>query len=133
MKRIDVAIAVVFRVDHVLICKRRVDAHLGGFWEFPGGKVEQNEDLKTCLIRELREELEISADILAALPVIEHDYPDRRVRLHPFLCAHTAGEPKAIGCEEARWVHYSSLNEYKFPPANEVLLTEIVEVLQKQN
>lgn len=133
MKRIDVAIAVVVRDAEVLICKRQAQAHLGGFWEFPGGKVEPPESLKECLLRELREELDINAEILASLPVIEHDYPDRQVRLHPFLCAYASGKPKPLACEEVRWVHYRSLGEYRFPPANDVLIAQVIEHLQQHS
>lgn len=129
MKRMDVAIAVVVQEKQVLICKRPAKAHLGGFWEFPGGKQEPGESIQQCVARELREELDIQTDILAALPIIEHDYPDRQVRLHPFLCAFKGGEPKPIGCEEVRWVSYTDLGQFTFPPANDVLIAQVVEHL----
>src|SRR4051794_22767890 len=104
MKRIDVAIAVVCHQQKVLICRRRAKDRLGGYWEFPGGKAEADETAVDCLKRELREELDIAVEPIATLPTIEHDYPDIQVRLHPFLCAHTSGEPKPLACDEVRWI-----------------------------
>jgi mutator protein MutT len=127
MKRIDVAIAVVSRQDQVLICKRTQAGHLGGFWEFPGGKVEAGDSIEQCVARDLQEELAIEADVLAAFRVIEHDYPDRLVRLHPFLCAHRRGEPQPIGCEQARWVGFSELGSFTFPPANDELIGLVIQ------
>ena len=60
---IDVAAALVFRDGKLLITQRHPDAHLGGLWEFPGGKREPNETFEACLIRELREELGIEVSV----------------------------------------------------------------------
>jgi mutator protein MutT len=125
MKRVDVALGIVYRDSRLLICRRRQNTRLAGYWEFPGGKLESGETVVECLQRELREELDIAADPLIALPVIEHDYPDIRVRLHPFLCAYKAGEPKALGCDEFRWVQPAQLMSYEFPPANLELLQQV--------
>ena len=59
MPTLDVAAALVFRDGKLLITQRYADAHLGGLWEFPGGKREPNESFEVCLARELREELDI--------------------------------------------------------------------------
>src|SRR5947207_11656570 len=109
MRRIDAAIAIVTRNQRILVCQRKDDDTFGGYWEFPGGKVEAGETLEQCLARELREEVAIEARPFAALPVIEYDYPHGAVRLHPFLCHHIAGEPRAIGCETVKWVEATRL------------------------
>jgi len=58
MKRVEVAIAVVFRDGLVLICRRRDDDEvLGGYWELPGGKLEPNETIERCVVREVGEEV----------------------------------------------------------------------------
>src|SRR4051794_37704117 len=93
MRRIDAAIAIVIRDGKVLVCQRKDDDTLGGYWEFPGGKKEDGETLEQCLARELDEEICIRAKPLRQLTTIEHDYPEVLVRLHPFVCAHEAGEP----------------------------------------
>jgi mutator protein MutT len=129
MKQIDVAIAVVCHQGQVLICLRKPDGHLGNYWEFPGGKIEPGESMSQCLTRELREETHVEAEILTPLPVIEHEYSDRSVRLHPYLCAYASGEPVAAGCQEVRWVPPQRLREYKFPPANDGLIELLTECL----
>ena len=91
MERVDVAIAIVCRQKSVLICRRRREDRLGGYWEFPGGKVEAGETIQQGLARELREELDIEVEPLTALATIDHDYPDIQIRLHPFICSHKAG------------------------------------------
>ena len=128
MKRIDVVIGIVQRQNKVLVCRRRERDHLGGYWEFPGGKLEPGETLEQCLLRELQEEVNLQVDRLAPLKVIEHDYPDRQVRLHPFLCEYQSGELRPIGCQEAVWIEPARLREVRFPEAN----NELVEFLIKQ-
>lgn len=130
MKHIDVAIAIVCHEGQVLICLRKHNDHLGNFWEFPGGKVEAGETSQQCVVRELREEIQVEAEVIAPLPVIEHDYSDRSVRLHPFLCAYTSGDPTPISCQEVRWVPPQRLGEYKFPPANDGLIEVVKQYLQ---
>jgi len=104
MERVDVDIAIISRGGKVLICQRKAENTFGGCWEFPGGKREPGETAEQCLRRELDEELAVRARPIEALDVIEHDYPAARVRLHPYLCEHTAGEPQLLACQQAIWV-----------------------------
>jgi mutator protein MutT len=129
MDFIDAAIAIVVRDGKVLVCQRKDDDVLGGYWEFPGGKCEQGETLEQCLIRELREELCIAARATTALKFIEHSYQHGKVRLHPFICQHETGEPQLIECQAARWIEPRMLVDYRFPPANEPLIAEVIEYL----
>ncbi len=126
MRRIDAAIAVVVRAKKVLVCQRKANDTFGGYWEFPGGKCESGETLEQCLTRELMEELAIRARPVAPLAVIEHDYKQAKLRLHPFICLHEAGEPQTIECQATAWVDPSDLHRYRFPPANESLIDEVV-------
>ena len=127
--RIDVAIAIIRRGDAVLICRRPAGGSFAGYWEFPGGKREAGESLPDCLAREVREELAISVRPCHALSPIEHDYPSRRIRLHPFVCDHQGGEPALLACDAAKWVRPQDLHTYQFPPANEHLIREAVAYL----
>jgi mutator protein MutT len=129
MKRIDVAIAIVFRNGKVLITRRKDDAPLGGIWEFPGGKCEANETIQQCLGRELWEELELRVRPIVTLGTVNHSYAQFEVCLHPFICLIDAGKPKLIGCQEARWVEAEQLREYEFPPANAPLIEEVIRAL----
>src|SRR5438128_12448903 len=116
MDRIHAAIAIVTRHDKILVCQRKDDDVLGGYWEFPGGTCEDTESLCDCLIRELREELNVSARAVKALTPIDHDYPHARLRLHPFICEHEAGKPQLIECQACMWIEPQNLNDYRFPP-----------------
>jgi 8-oxo-dGTP diphosphatase len=122
---IDVAIGLVWKDGRVLIARRPAGAHLGDLWEFPGGKVEAGESPEVGLLRELREELGIEAEVAAKRAVIEFTYPGRPVRLHPFDCRWLSGEPHPAGCEDPRWVAPADLPAYEFPPANAPLLAEL--------
>lgn len=129
MHTIDVAIAIVYHNMQVLICRRRPEGHLGGFWEFPGGKIEVGETPNHCAERELREEVGIICEATVPIRVIEHAYPDRSVRIHPFLCAFRSGTAAPLGCDEAIWINPARLRDYTFPPANDQLIEQIIQLL----
>jgi mutator protein MutT len=133
LKRIDAAIAIVTRHGQILLCQRRDGDTFGGYWEFPGGKVEPGESLEDCLRRELREEIEIEVRPTRALPHIDHQYPDALVRLHPFLCDHLRGEPQLIECQQAVWIDPANLRNYKLPPANEQLIDDVIRQFAPHN
>src|SRR3954466_7752896 len=78
-KVVEVAAGLVFRGGKLLITQRYPDAHLGGLWEFPGGKRECDETFAQCLARELREELGIEVEVAERIEVVAHDYPDKKV------------------------------------------------------
>jgi len=127
MKRFEVAIGIVVREGKILICQRPAEGPLAGYWEFPGGKKEESETLEQTLVRELREELAIEVGGLEPLAEIEFEYPGARVRLHPFLCRHVSGEAVPLASQQLRWVRARELREYRFPPANDALIEELIE------
>ena len=120
---VHVAVAVILGDDgRVLLAKRPEDKHMGGLWEFPGGKVEPGEDIKVALNRELREELDI--DVATFLPLIKvrHDYPDKSVLLDTWIVSGIQGKPKGNEGQLIQWVDKDCLNDYEFPEANKVIL-----------
>jgi len=121
-KRIDVAIAILRRGGQILICRRGGGGTFPGAWEFPGGKCEPGEAPETTVIREAAEELGVHIRIDAVLPFIEHDYAEFSVRLHPFLCSLTDGEPRALAAESLLWVEPHRLGDFPFPAANAALI-----------
>ena len=124
-KRIEVAAALVFRNGLLLIAKRRAQDHLGGLWEFPGGKREASETFQECLKRELQEELGIEVRVENLFEKISHDYPDKSVDLKFFRCTLLCGEPKPIFCDEVAWVTAVQLCNYQFPAADACLLEKL--------
>jgi len=103
MKQIDAAIAIVAREGKILICQRKDNDTFGGYWEFPGGKVERDETILDALKREFVEELGIH--ILTAEPWcgIEHVYPHAHVRLHFYISREWSGEPQSLEGQAFAW------------------------------
>lgn len=122
---VDVAIGLVWKEGRLLIARRPEGVHLGGLWEFPGGKVDPGETPECCLLRELREELGVEAEVIARRELIQFTYPERTVRLHPTDCRWLSGDPHPTGCEDPRWVAPADLADYEFPPANAPLLASL--------
>lgn len=119
---VEVAAGLIVREGRYLIAKRKAGTHLGGLWEFPGGKREPGESLEDCLRRELREELGIDVTPPVHFRVIRHDYPGKTVELNFFCCAISRGKVRALDCEEFRWVTPREMDEYEFPPADRPLI-----------
>jgi mutator protein MutT len=132
MKCVEAAIAIVTRGGKVLICQRRAQDKFGGYWEFPGGKLEPGETIEDCLHRELQEEVALVARPIHSFPPIEHDYPHARVRLHPVHCEHVSGEAQKLECQDTRWIDPEELEAYRFPPANEELVRELRRYLRRE-
>jgi len=123
--RVEVAAGIILRGTYVLIAKRLPDAHLGGMWEFPGGTREEGETLEECLVREIREELDLTVRVGRRSHTVTENYPDREVTLHFFYCVPVAGTPEALGCAEFRWVPCHELDQYEFPPADRPVLEQL--------
>jgi mutator protein MutT len=119
---IDVSAGLVFSGGKLLITQRRPLDHLGGLWEFPGGKVEPGESFESCLVRELREELGIEIRVGAEIEDLTHSYPEKTVRLKFFACELLSGESRPIHCHALAWIFRDQLGEYEFPAADARLL-----------
>lgn len=122
---IQVAAALITREGRYLICRRKPDVHLGGLWEFPGGKREPGESLAHCLIREIREELGVDVSTPVPYTVLTHAEEGRAFELHFFRCTIANGEPRALGCADLRWVATQDLDRYTFPPADDSLIRRL--------
>ena len=122
---VEVSAGLVFRDGKLLITQRRPKDHLGGLWEFPGGKRECQETDEACLRRELHEELGIKVAVKELIETLQHDYPGKSVRLKFFRCALLKNEPVALGCEAVAWVNAAQLENYAFPEADQRLLGKL--------
>jgi 8-oxo-dGTP diphosphatase len=122
---LEVGAALVFKDGKFLITQRKQDDSFGGFWELPGGKKEPTESLEECVIRELKEELDIEVEIRHFFRILTYHYPQRSVRLNVFFCSHKSGEPRKIECQDLAWVFPKDLPSYKFPDADQDLVREL--------
>ncbi|MBI5137221.1 MAG: (deoxy)nucleoside triphosphate pyrophosphohydrolase [Nitrospirae bacterium] len=122
---VAVAIAVLAVGGRVLVTRRAPGAHLGGLWEFPGGKLESGEAPQAALVRELREELGIGCRVLARWRPLRHRYGERRVVLYPFLCVPVGGRPRPLAATRMRWVAAGALGGLRFPAASRPLLRRL--------
>ena len=125
MASLQVAIAVIERRGRLLICRRGADGHLGGYWEFPGGKRRAGETWTACLRRELREELGVSVGALRSAGGLRYRYPGRAIAFRVFRCVIVRGTPRPLAARELRWVPRARLRRYRFPPANTQLILKL--------
>ena len=122
---IEVSAGLIFRSGKLLITQRHADAHLGGLWEFPGGKREPGETFEQCLARELREELGVEVGVGGLIEELTHDYAEKSVRLKFFRCRLIAGEPQPLDCAAVKWVTRDDLAAHEFPAADARLLEKL--------
>ena len=124
-----VTVAVGILIDdagRVLVTRRAPDAHQGGLWEFPGGKVEENETISAALARELREELGVLVETTDALMVLDHDYGDKQVRLDVHRVTRWSGEPRGLEGQPLAWQQPEELRDWAFPAANRSILERLL-------
>jgi len=115
----------IFRGGKLLISRRHSNAHLGGLWEFPGGKRESDETFKQCLVREIREELGVDISVGKLFESVTHAYPEKTVHLKFFVCRLERGEPQRLGCAAFKWISVSELDTCQFPAADTRLLQKL--------
>ena len=123
MKKIDVSAAVIVKDNKYFIAKRNKDKHLGGYFEFPGGKQDKDETLEQTVIREIKEELNV--DITVDRKLGEEYYSDEKinVHLHYFFCTIIKGDIVLKEHEEAAWVSKEEFNKYKFAEGDKDIIS----------
>jgi A/G-specific adenine glycosylase len=124
-RRVEVAIALVFRAGRLLVTRRPAETHLGGFWELPGGKLRPDESVEACAVREVAEETRVVVVARSRRATIEWDYPERRVALHPVECDWIEGDGELVEVSDLAWVTRAELSTRTFPPANAGLISEL--------
>lgn len=117
-KRIPVVAAVLIRGETILAAKRSSTMSLPGMWEFPGGKIELDESPEEALLRELKEELQCSAEIGEHIQTTEHEYEFGTVVLTTYYCFLKGVEPRLTEHSEIRWVHVTDLDTLDWAPAD---------------
>jgi len=127
-ERVKIVLGVVYndKKDKVFIAKRSQNSHLGGVWEFPGGKIKAGEDEVQALKRELLEEINIDIKKSSPLMSFSYDYPDRALKFSVWSIHEWYGDIKGREGQEVNWCAPSSLTEIEFPPSNKGIITACV-------
>ena len=124
-KQIEVVAALLWQGDRFLLCQRPVQKKRGMQWEFVGGKVEPGETKQQALIRECREELDITICVEQEFMQLIHSYPDITIHLTVFHCSIAAGTPKLLEHSAMQWVTPEKAKEFELCPADREIWKEI--------
>jgi 8-oxo-dGTP diphosphatase len=117
-----VAAVIRDQAGRVLLARRPDHTHMGGLWEFPGGKIRAGENPRPALVRELREELGVEASIGERLASAIHEEPGLKILLLFFAARLLEGQPVGREGQDVRWVHPTELPDYPTPPADAELV-----------
>jgi 8-oxo-dGTP diphosphatase len=128
MKRIHIVAAIIFNSDQseVFITKRPDDKHKGGFWEFPGGKVESGETIEQAIARELDEEVGIQVTEQSLFEHLEYDYPEKSLKFDFISVTRFENAPYGKEGQQGVWVPVPELADYAFPEANMPILRRVM-------
>lgn len=122
---IEVVAALIWDRDRFLICQRPAHKARGLLWEFVGGKVESGETMEEALVRECREELDVTVQVGDVFTQVVHQYPDILIRLTLFNCRIAKGTPKLLEHNDLRWIYPYEIPEFDFCPADQDILALI--------
>ena len=124
LKMKEVVAAIIIK-DGEVFATQRGYGEWKGWWEFPGGKVEEGECLRSALVREIREELDAEISVGGLLETVEWDYPDFHLTMHCFVCSLTSESIRLNEHEAAAWLTHEALRYVKWLPADEGFLSSI--------
>lgn len=128
-KKIEIVMAcgIIFHDDLVYIQQRLPDDVWGSLWEFPGGRLKDNEAPGQAVFREVLEETEFSIDRLQPLATVVHHYTKYRVTLHGFICRLRTGQtiPVLHAATQYRWIPLSGLKDFPFSAGHRRLLEHL--------
>ena len=123
--QIEVVAALIWQGDRFLLCQRPAHKARGGQWEFVGGKVEPGETKEQALIRECREELDITLSVGAEFMQIIHAYPDITIHLTVYHSVIYQGIPRLLEHSDMGWVTPQEAEQYDLCPADRTILEQI--------
>ena len=118
IKTYRVTAAIIKNDNRIFIARRAANKHLAGYWEFPGGKIEDDETPEVCLKRELIEELGITVNVGKFYMENQHDYGTKIILLQAYLCELISGDIVLRDHDKFEWIVKSDLTNFKFAPAD---------------
>ena len=123
----EVAAALIWNNDKFMICRRPAHKSNSLLWEFVGGKLEPGETKQEALIRECKEELNITVDVGEEFFDVVHQYPDILVHLTLFNATIAEGTPELLEHCDLKWITPKEIPDYTFCPADKDILEKITE------
>ena len=127
----EVVAALVWEGEKFMICQRPAHKARGLLWEFVGGKVEKGETKEQALIRECREELDVTVAVGDVFMDVVHEYPDLTVHLTLFNSRIAEGTPKMLEHNDIKWILPREIPNFEFCPADEEILKKIIKEKSK--
>ena len=121
----QVTAAIIRKDGKILICQRAENGSLPFLWEFPGGKLDDDETLEECLIRECKEELDIDIQISGLFAKTEYQYPERQIAFAFYFAEIISGAVEPLVHKEVKWVCPNELMQYEFCPADVAIVKEL--------
>ena len=121
----EVVAALIWKGNQFMICQRPAHKARGLLWEFVGGKVEPGETNEQALVRECREELDVTVQVGKVFMEVTHEYPDLTVHLTLFHASIQEGTPQLLEHNDIRWITVEEIDQYPFCPADEVILERL--------
>jgi 8-oxo-dGTP diphosphatase len=120
MKEVHVTAAVIIQDNKILCVQRNENKYdyISKKWEFPGGKVEANEQLEDTIKREIQEELNITIDVKSFLIQVNHQYPDFKLKMDTFICEITSGTIKLNEHIDFKWLSINELSDLDWAAAD---------------
>ena len=131
MKTIRVVAALIVQGGRIFATQRGYGAMKDG-WEFPGGKIEENETPQEALVREIREELDTEIAVGDLFDTVEYDYPDFHLSMKCYICTVVSGNLVLKEHEAARWLNRENLDSVDWLPADLDLIRKLKEYLGEQ-
>ncbi len=128
MRTIVVTAGLMTDGKKILLSQRRERDEQGLLWEFPGGQVEEGEEPRQALKRELREELGVEVEVGVLFDAAFYPYPGRPVLLLVYRCRIRTGLPRSLGCRDLRWVGREELESLPMPPADEPIRRRLLQL-----
>lgn len=127
-KTVKVAAAIIKDKNRIFTTQRGYGEFKDG-WEFPGGKIEENETPEEALVREIKEELDTTITVEELIDIMEYDYPDFHLSMHCFLCTIVSGDLVLKEHEAARWLTKDQLWSVEWLPADLKLIEKIEKII----
>ena len=118
----------IYKENKLLIAQRPPGKHGALKWEFPGGKIEEDEDPRDCLAREIREELGVEIRVMRIVETVFHRYPDRSILLLFYECEWISGDPRAIDCNAFAWAEPARLVDFDFLQADIDFIKRLISI-----